>query len=596
MNEPKVSFLKTALRIIPIQFKTAPWHTIINILIGASHALLLIGDIIFTQQLFDAINQTADGKAGFWNCVMPLLFLAGAKFGHQIIKGIHNLHDSVLVGISVGKNKVLLHEKLQRVDAALFENTVFLDDLNKAQEGVNAIAYFCMSIFTLVGFYGVYIITMSTYLSTLKPVLLIILLIAYIPAMVAQILRGKIFTELEKQSALLRRKCEYYQRTLCHREYFKETRMLGAYQYFHKLFSDTMKLLTQKNWQAERKTALLEILLNITTFIGMAIAVFILFTLTMSGEITIGSFVAVFKALSSIFNTIGEIINIYIGAITRNIGKIANFIRIIDMPERSGVEGMIDFSKGVVAENISFTYPGREKYAVKNVSLTIADGETIAIVGENGAGKSTLIRLLTGVYCPCWGNVIIGGLDTSETAFTSIYRGTSGVFQKYQRYKMTLKENIIISDINTPVDSTRMETSLRESDFNRDIDLDTMLSPEFDGIDFSGGQWQRLAIARGLYRINEFIILDEPTAAIDPIEETRIYTQFQRLVQGKCAIIVTHRLGSTKIANRIIVIDNGEIIDVGTHEELLIRSGKYAKMWKAQAQWYERMDTAHEDA
>ena len=122
-----------------------------------------------------------------------------------------------------------------------------------------------------------------------------------------------------------------------------------------------------------------------------------------------------------------------------------------------------------------------------------------------------------------------------------------------------------------------------------------MLSPEFDGIDLSGGQWQRVAIARGLYRVNGFIVLDEPTSAIDPIEETRIYTQFQQLARGKCAVVVTHRLGSAKLANRIIVMDAGEIIDTGTHDELLSRPGKYADMWTAQAQWYKRQPISERD-
>jgi ATP-binding cassette subfamily B protein len=115
-----------------------------------------------------------------------------------------------------------------------------------------------------------------------------------------------------------------------------------------------------------------------------------------------------------------------------------------------------------------------------------------------------------------------------------------------------------------------------------------MLSPEFGGIDLSGGQWQRIAIARGLYRVNDFIVLDEPTSAIDPIEETRIYKQFQRLAEGKCALVVTHRLGSAKLADRVVVLEAGEIVDMGTHDELLSRPGKYADMWAAQAQWYER--------
>ncbi len=120
------------------------------------------------------------------------------------------------------------------------------------------------------------------------------------------------------------------------------------------------------------------------------------------------------------------------------------------------------------------------------------------------------------------------------------------------------------------------------------LSYDVMLSPEFGGVDLSGGQWQRIAIARGLYRSHEFIVLDEPTAAIDPIEETKIYTMFRDLSKGKCAIIVTHRLGSAKLADRIVVMDNGKIADMGTHEELIARPGKYAEMWAAQAQWYER--------
>ena len=115
-----------------------------------------------------------------------------------------------------------------------------------------------------------------------------------------------------------------------------------------------------------------------------------------------------------------------------------------------------------------------------------------------------------------------------------------------------------------------------------------MLSPEFDGTDLSGGQWQRVAIARGLYRANGFIILDEPTSAIDPVEETRIYRQFARLAEGKCALVVTHRIGSARLADRIVVMDGGRIVDIGTHEELIARPGQYARMWEAQAQWYER--------
>jgi len=214
------------------------------------------------------------------------------------------------------------------------------------------------------------------------------------------------------------------------------------------------------------------------------------------------------------------------------------------------------------------------------------------------------VRLLTGVYQPSSGKVMVGGLCTSETAPASMFKGISGVFQKYQRYKMTLAENVTISDIKVGLCKRDTEsknqigsdlyncddvtTALTEAEAGLDIPLATMLSPEFDGIDLSGGQWQRLAIARGLYRANGFIVLDEPTSAIDPIEETKIYKKFQQLAKNKIAIVVTHRLGSTKLADRIIVMNEGKIVDAGTHDELVSRSGKYAEMWSAQAKWYER--------
>ena len=590
-QKTKYPFFKILLRIIPIQFKSAPWNCIIENTLAIVHGASLSLSVIATQYLFDAITNAATGNAGFGDCLIPLLILAGVTFGQQIINGVQNFHGiGILLPKSAGGLTDLLHRKLQRIDPAQFENTDFLDDLNKAREGVRAITMFCMVAFVTVSFYGVYFLTIGTYLFRLKPMLLITLLLAFLPAISAQIVRAKVFTKLEDQCAPLRREYEYYQKTMCDREYFKETRVLGGFQFFHKLFTETMELLTRKQWQAERKTALLQLALNLTTFAGMALSAYILFTATMAGEISVGAFAAVFTGLGNIFGIMQEIVNQHIGSMNRDIGKVVNFIRLLDMPEKSGTEGSPDFTKGIVAEDISFTYPGREKPAVRNVSFTLADGETVAIVGENGAGKSTLVRLLTGIYRPSDGKVTVGGLDTAETAPDCVYRGISGVFQKYQRYKMTLGENVAVSDTRAKVDTAKINASLKEADaeLGSDISLETMLSPEFNGIDLSGGQWQRVAIARGLYRANGFIVLDEPTSAIDPVEETRIYKQFQQLAEGKCAVVVTHRLGSAKLAHRVVVMDAGEIVDVGTHNELLSRPGKYSDMWAAQAQWYDR--------
>jgi ATP-binding cassette subfamily B protein len=586
----KYSLLQVIARIIPIQVKSAPWNCLIENCLGVMHGVAFALSVVATQHLFDVISDAAVGKASHLECVIQMGVLAAVTFGQQIINGVQNFHGiGVLLPKSTRGLTELIHNKVKSIDAVMFEDTEFLDDLNKAKEGIRAITMFCMLVFVCVSFYGVYFLTIGIYLFRLKPMLIITLLLAFIPAMLAQIVNVRIFAHLEDESAPLRREYNYYQETILSREYFKETRILGAFNFFYKRFETTMKILTGKIWKAERKVALFQLLLDFTTFVGMAASAYMLFTATMSGEITVGMFAAVFAALTQIFAIMQEVVKQHMGNMNRDVGKVVNFLRLLDMPERIGEEGEHDFTKGIVAENISFTYPGRDMPSVRDVSLTIGAKETIAIVGENGAGKSTLVRLLTGIYRPTQGHVFVGGLDTARYSSASIFKGISGVFQKYQRYKMTLKENVSISDNTVVADTDRISSILEEARFERGrIELDDMLSPEWGGIDISGGQWQRVAIARGLYRVNSFIILDEPTSAIDPIEETLVYKQFSRMAEGKCALIVTHRIGSAKMADRIIVMDAGKIVDIGTHDELIARPGQYAKMWEAQAQWYER--------
>jgi ATP-binding cassette subfamily B protein len=314
----------------------------------------------------------------------------------------------------------------------------------------------------------------------------------------------------------------------------------------------------------------------------------------LSGEITVGAFAAVFSSIGMLFAMMRGMVQNEIGSMMANMGMAHNFIRFLDLPEPQGEDATPDYSQGIVAERVSFCYPNAMQPSVKDASLTINAGETVAIVGANGAGKSTLVRLLIGLYAPNEGNVSINGMDTRKTKSAAVFAGISGVFQRFQRYWMTLGENIRISDGGSMV---AVDTALEQAgiDINSKSfpqGLETMLSREFmweglPGMDLSGGQWQRVALARGLYRMHEVVVLDEPTAAIDPLEESRIYEQFVRISRDKTAIIVTHRLGSTKIADRVVVMDKGKIVEMGSHAELLQKNGVYAGMFNSQAWWYD---------
>ncbi|MDE0219297.1 MAG: ABC transporter ATP-binding protein [Spirochaetaceae bacterium] len=247
----------------------------------------------------------------------------------------------------------------------------------------------------------------------------------------------------------------------------------------------------------------------------------------------------------------------------------------------------------VTARRLSFTYPGTDTAAVDDVSVDLAPGTTVALVGANGAGKTTLAKLLLGLYVPSSGDVMRGAVNTRDATKQDIRERTSAVFQNFQRYQMTLRDNVALADVTRAEDEAAVIRALERGGVPAELwqgeeGLDLMLSREFGTRDLSLGQWQRVAIARGLFREHDLILLDEPTASIDPLEEQAVYERFMEIAAGRTAILVTHRLGSARLADRILVMRDGRIVEDGTHRQLLERRGLYHQMFTAQADWYER--------
>ncbi|MGN0182010.1 MAG: ABC transporter ATP-binding protein [Candidatus Ornithomonoglobus sp.] len=234
--------------------------------------------------------------------------------------------------------------------------------------------------------------------------------------------------------------------------------------------------------------------------------------------------------------------------------------------------------------------PNYHKPAIDNINLTIKKGEHIVVVGENGSGKTTLSKLITACYEPEWGYITIDGQNISDLRKKSYLEQFSIVCQNFVRYNMTLRENIAMSDTKAMQDDERLKAAARCAGVDDTVEIiggyDTQLGREFGGVELSGGQWQKLAIARGLFRDAPIIILDEPTAALDPLVEYEILTDFTEMTKDRTSIIISHRIGICAKADRIIVMKDGQIAEEGAHKELIEKGGEYSRMWSAQADWY----------
>jgi ATP-binding cassette, subfamily B, bacterial len=252
----------------------------------------------------------------------------------------------------------------------------------------------------------------------------------------------------------------------------------------------------------------------------------------------------------------------------------------------------VPIRQGFVFEGVGFRYPRAESWAVRNLNFTLAPGERIALVGENGAGKTTLVKLLARLYDPDEGRILLDGTDLREYDVDSLRRNVGVIFQDFVRYDFALKENIAVGNIarieDDPAIKAAAERSLADSVAQRLAgQYDQMLGKRFEGgVDLSGGEWQKVALARAYMRDAQLLILDEPTAALDARAEYEVFLRFSELTKGRMAVLISHRFSTVRMADRILVLKGGELVEQGTHEALVELGGLYSELFQLQAAGY----------
>ncbi|WP_346877058.1 ABC transporter ATP-binding protein [Clostridium sp. UBA5712] len=560
---------------------------IIDLLLGLTLAL----NTVALDRFFNVIGKYITGEAMLARIIGSFILLLLCILANPVLNGISTVFGLDYERKVTGKLEKLFNQKCAMKQTACFEDTSFLDDINKAHEGVKNSVSLITGIVDTTLIYIPYFMIIGIYLYRLKPNLVIIIFLFSLPVMLSQMFKSRLYARLEDKAAPLRRECEHYEECIIGKEKLKETRLLGAYNFFIKRYKNKLETLNDEIINTQVKSIRIELLFKISALLGHILTLLLLIKYLFDGSISVGNFGAVLASTGMIMSMLEQMICYIIGNAMKRIGTVDNYLKFMNIKEQE--EKKINYEKApqIELKDVSFSYPGSKLEAISNVSIKFESGEIVAIVGENGAGKSTLTNLISGIYLPNKGGVYFNDQDTKSLDHKSLMKNISSIFQNFQRYKMTLQDNIIISDTSTTVINQCVENSLKEADLNVNSKvfpqgMNTMLSRDFDGVDLSGGYWQRVAIARGFYKQHNMILLDEPTAAIDPIEESKLYMKFIEFSRGKTSFIVTHRLALTKMADKIVVMDKGKVVQIGTHKELISINGKYQELYNSQSKWY----------
>ena len=594
-------------------WRTGPWILIVMLLSAILMGILPTVGALLSKEILNELqniisDQVASQVSGeaytavFWGSMV--MFLLIFYFAYRILNQVVT-RISVAVTRIAGEKvvryvRVQIMEKAKELDLASFDQPEFYEMLENAnrEAGNRPISVLASSfdavskIISLISY--VIILATAPDMWWIAPIMIVI----SIPTAVVNFsYKHKTFMYMRRRSKD-RRQMTYYSDLMVNKDMVKEIRMYDlADQFvdkynsvFARYYAGMRSLIVRESvWQI--LLTLLSSIANCIFFAIIAIKVF-------NGTIQIGDYSLYTGALTSIASAVSGLISVsatvYEG--TLFIDNLISF-----MKEKPTVVPSVDtpapvaYGKPHTIEfvNVSFAYPGSDRLVLENINLKFRPGETVVLVGLNGAGKTTFIKLLTRLYDPTEGKILLDGKDLREYEPRELYRMFGIIFQDFGKYAVSVSENISFGDIHRDANEDEVRRAAEDANASEFIShlpggYDTPLMRYFepDGIELSIGQWQKLSIARAFYSRSDILILDEPTASLDPIAEQEIFNQFDELRKDKTTIFVSHRLSSATVATKIVVLEYGRLIEEGTHKELMDKKGRYYELFSTQARRY----------
>jgi ATP-binding cassette, subfamily B, bacterial len=564
-------------------------------------AVLWIGKLI-VDEVVHAIAIHGSGGTIAWTRLALLLGieLAIALVGEGLSR-LSALLESLLGDLFANRTSVQLMQHAATLDLEQFEDAEIYDKLERARrQTVGRIGLFTMLLATLQDL--ITLVSLSIAIAVYVPWLLVLLVVAVLPSLLGETHFASLGYSLLYSWTPERRQLDYLRYIGASDISAKELKLFGLSDFLVGRYDRLSQDFYEANKALAVRRSVVSSLLAVVGTLGYygAYAVIIYLTVigyrSSAGPFTIG----VLTFLAGSFRQSRDLIQRVLLSLSQVFEQslyLDDLFSFLDIEPRirptPGARPVpVPIRIGFAFEGVGFRYPGAEQWAVRGLDFSLSPGERLALVGENGAGKTTLVKLLARLYDPTEGRILLDGIDLREYDIDSLRRNVGVIFQDFVRYDFALKENIAVGNIarigDEPAIRTAAERSLADSVAKRLAGrYDQMLGKRFEGgVDLSGGEWQKVALARAYMRDAQLLILDEPTAALDARAEYEVFLRFSELTKGRMAVLISHRFSTVRMADRILVLKNGQLVEQGTHEALVALGGLYAELFQLQAAGY----------
>ncbi len=592
----RLSALRNVPPILKIVWQSGPHVVTVGIVARVFAALLPIGLAYIPKLIIDILVSLLKTHGPV---PTRLWWLVLVEFGLAVVSSLVtrmiDYSDSLLANKYTRHVSIQVMKHASQLDLTAYEDPVYYDRLERARVQatdrlvmIQSIGRLELQLITAAGW--------SIAVMLYSPWLMLLLTVAVLPAFLGETHFAFLGYAKNFRQTPIKRQLDYLRQAGATKEAAKELKLFNLAGFFTQRFAKLSDIIYEQDIALARKRLGVGSILSLVSTAGYYAAYAYVIWRTLFGKWGIGTFYFLNTAIVNASSNIQQVLSTLSGIADQAL-FLTDLLAFFDMKptiqsKPNALRAPRPIRQGFEFRDVSFVYPGTDRLVLNRLNFRLSPSERVALIGENGQGKTTIVKLITRLYDPTEGQIFLDGVDLREYDLEDLYREIGVIFQDFMRYEMTARENIAVGKIEDLDDLRALEAAAQKSLANEVIGrlaggYDQMLGRRFEGgVDLSGGEWQKLALARAYLRDAQLLILDEPTAALDARSEYQVFQRFAELTAGKMALFISHRFSTVRMADRIVVLENGRIAEEGSHAELANRGGRYAEMFELQAASY----------